>query len=228
MPVNPHVKGGTDVPVVDGGTGASTGSGGLSNLGGLDETAHDILDHAGLTGVGDLTTAAHGSLDHSGIPGVGGGSTIHQSNPDFTTSNAVNPGGYDLIVPAATLTADADELLIKVVLEGTNAGSESVSISLGGVTLLGGATFGAGAAVSYTIFDYRFYRTGAALGRFIGTHKEALDAPITAKTGLNEFYVAANGLVLTWANPLTLSITNSAATVIIVRSVQVIKFTQVP
>lgn len=70
MPVNPHLKGGADVPVTDGGTGASTGSGGLANLGGLDNAAHALINHAGLPGVGDLSTAAHGSLDHTGIPGV--------------------------------------------------------------------------------------------------------------------------------------------------------------
>lgn len=71
MPLNPHTKGGSDVPVTDGGTGSSTGSGALANLGGLDETAHDLLDHTGLTGVGDLTTVAHAIIDHSSIPGSG-------------------------------------------------------------------------------------------------------------------------------------------------------------
>ena len=64
MPVNPYVKGGTDVPVLDGGTGASTAPGARTNLGALDETAHDLLGHSGLTGVGDLTTAAHSGIDH--------------------------------------------------------------------------------------------------------------------------------------------------------------------
>jgi len=71
MPVNPHVKGGSDVPVTDGGTGASAGAGALTNLGGLSTATHATTSHSGIPGVGDLTTAAHGSLDHSGIPGVG-------------------------------------------------------------------------------------------------------------------------------------------------------------
>ena len=71
MPVNPHVKGGTDVPVADGGTGASVAATGLANLGGLDTAGHATTNHAGIPGVGDLTTAAHSSLDHTGIPGVG-------------------------------------------------------------------------------------------------------------------------------------------------------------
>jgi hypothetical protein len=52
MAINPHRKGGPDVPIVDGGTGASTGGAALTNLGGLDEAAHDALDHTGLMGVG--------------------------------------------------------------------------------------------------------------------------------------------------------------------------------
>ena len=52
MAINPHRKGGPDVPVTDGGTGASSAGAALSALGGLDETAHDLLDHTGLMGVG--------------------------------------------------------------------------------------------------------------------------------------------------------------------------------
>jgi len=71
MPVNPHVKGGADVPVADGGTGASVAATGLSNLGGLDAVSHAAVSHAGIPGVGDLTSAAHSVLDHSSTPGVG-------------------------------------------------------------------------------------------------------------------------------------------------------------
>lgn len=70
MPVNPHVKGGSDVPVTDGGTGGSDASTGLSNLGGLDTAGHAVINHAGIPGVGDLTVAAHSTTDHAGIPGV--------------------------------------------------------------------------------------------------------------------------------------------------------------
>ena len=68
MPVNPYVKGGVDVPVLDGGTGASTAGDARTNLDVLNEVAHDLLDHTGLTGVADLTIAAHVSLDHYAIP----------------------------------------------------------------------------------------------------------------------------------------------------------------
>jgi hypothetical protein len=68
MPVNPFIKGGTDVPVIDGGTGASTAAQARINLDTMDEAEHDLLDHSGLTGVGDLFIASHAVLDHSTIP----------------------------------------------------------------------------------------------------------------------------------------------------------------
>lgn len=49
----------------------------LSPGGGLDETAHDLLDHSGLTGIpsisGLLDETAHDALDHTGLTGVGTG-----------------------------------------------------------------------------------------------------------------------------------------------------------
>jgi len=229
MPLNPHIKGGPDVPVPDGGTGASDAASALGNLGGIDETAHDILDHTGLMGVGDLTTLAHGSLDHSMIPGVSGSpNIIHQSNPNFSIANAVNPGGYNLVIPAATLTTDGDELLIKVVLAGTSAGSESINVSLGGISLLANAIFGATANPSFTTFFYRFYRTGAATARFIGVHEEKLDVPSVTRIIFNHSHVGSDSIAVTWANPLTFNMTNVNATVNVVRSVQAIKYPQVP
>ncbi len=97
MPVNPHVKGGSDVPVTSGGTGASDASTGLSNLGGLDSSGHAVIDHAGIPGVGDLTAAAHATTDHTGITGVpfdsqatifsadlGSGSSLGAATTDFS------------------------------------------------------------------------------------------------------------------------------------------------
>lgn len=52
MAINPHRKGGPDVPVTDGGTGASVAATALSNLGGIDTSAHALIDHTGLPGVG--------------------------------------------------------------------------------------------------------------------------------------------------------------------------------
>jgi hypothetical protein len=52
MAINPHRKGGPDVPVVDGGTGASDGNAALTNLGGLSSATHATTDHTGIPGVG--------------------------------------------------------------------------------------------------------------------------------------------------------------------------------
>lgn len=98
MPVNPHVKGGSDVPVTDGGTGASAAGTALTNLGGLSAAAHAVLSHTGIPGVGDLTTAAHAALDHSAIPGANGGRPV--------TTNVT--------IPANSLSLDGQMLLLFV------------------------------------------------------------------------------------------------------------------
>lgn len=99
MAVNPHVRGGTDVPVTDGGTGSSVAATALSNLGGLASADHTTLNHAGLPGVGDLTTAAHGSLDHAGIPGVGF-SQVSQFTFTWTNNGAAQSTGSLGFTPA--------------------------------------------------------------------------------------------------------------------------------
>lgn len=99
MPVNPYVKGGLDVPVVDGGTGASTSSGARTNLDVLDETAHDLLDHTGLTGVGDFTVAAHASVDHSVVPAtffnIGSPTTAATATGDLSAGDGTREMVYD-------------------------------------------------------------------------------------------------------------------------------------
>jgi hypothetical protein len=95
MPVNPHIKGGSDVPVTDGGTGASDAASGLTNLGGLDSAAHAVVNHAGIPGVGDLTTAAHLTTDHTGIPGIGGGMIFIEKKEILAPVTTVTFAGLD-------------------------------------------------------------------------------------------------------------------------------------
>jgi hypothetical protein len=71
MAINPHRKGGPDIPIVDGGTGASDGNTALTNMGGLSGATHAVTDHSSIPGVGDLSVGGHSTTDHSGITGVG-------------------------------------------------------------------------------------------------------------------------------------------------------------
>lgn len=51
MAINPYRRGGTDVPLVDGGTGASSAAAAITNLGALTTALHALIDHTGLPGV---------------------------------------------------------------------------------------------------------------------------------------------------------------------------------
>ncbi|MGA0270489.1 MAG: hypothetical protein ACO3ME_09350 [Ilumatobacteraceae bacterium] len=45
MPLNPFTKGSGDIPISDGGTGASNAADARTNLNALNEAAHDLLAH---------------------------------------------------------------------------------------------------------------------------------------------------------------------------------------
>jgi hypothetical protein len=71
MAINPYRKGGPDVPVLDGGTGASLATTARTNLG------------------VDLTVASHATTDHTGITGVGTGKVVQQVRAEFRSNLAV-------------------------------------------------------------------------------------------------------------------------------------------
>ena len=68
MAINPIKRGGPDIPVADGGTGASTGNAALTNLGGLSTAIHATTDHTGLPGVASGFTPSYFFGVADGLP----------------------------------------------------------------------------------------------------------------------------------------------------------------
>ena len=55
MAINPFRKGGNDtLPISEGGTGSTTGPNALTNIGGLNTSAHALINHTGIPGVGTV------------------------------------------------------------------------------------------------------------------------------------------------------------------------------
>jgi hypothetical protein len=112
-----HRKGGTDIPILDGGTGASVAATALSNLGGLDTTAHDAITHLGAPW-NLLDQTNHDALDHTGLTGAGIGvvldstTTLAQLNAALVANPIVYllPGNYP--VYSGTLTIPINKALI--------------------------------------------------------------------------------------------------------------------
>jgi len=125
MPINPYTKGGNDVTILDGGTGASDAAGAISNLGALSTADHSTTDHSGIPGVGDLTAASHSALDHTNIPGVKTSFALTDSrNVSPSTSFTFTPGSsFNAVIPI-------DCTLTKIALKTISYFSAPTSISL--------------------------------------------------------------------------------------------------
>jgi hypothetical protein len=203
MAINPHRKGGTDVPVTDGGTGASDGGNALTNLGGLDETAHDALDHAGLTGI---------------PPVVATPVVIHQVNPN------VSPSPFNFVVPANTLVTDGDELYIKLVQRSSAGGSGGYTFSLGAVNVM---VESSGFTDALVTFEFRFYKTGGSTARVIGKSSNEFGFNSTAPVVVTPRLVALDSIAVNWSTPLTFSMASTGSFGSLLHF-QVIKYPQVP
>lgn len=111
MAINPHKKGGPDIPVADGGTGASDDTNARTNLG------------------VDLTVASHGTLDHAGVPGIGTGKVAQQIRTLRNTSLFINAvvvgdppqfgGGQAIMEATITPTSASSTLVIEFTSWGT-------------------------------------------------------------------------------------------------------------
>lgn len=141
MAINPYRKGGTDVPVTDGGTNASDAAAALANLGGLDTTSHGAEDHtAGPLNL--LDTTAHALVNHAGIPGVGLGKLVQFTQlQDGAVASGPTTIPFDNTVPLKdegdlfmshthTPLNAANILLIEVDWFGAGAASNTVVATL--------------------------------------------------------------------------------------------------
>lgn len=100
-----HIVGGTDVPVTDGGTGASTAAGARTNLGlviGTDVQAHSA--------VLDATTASFTTADETKLDGIAAGAEVNTVDSVNTKTGAVviNPDDLDDTATTNKFTTASD------------------------------------------------------------------------------------------------------------------------
>ena len=122
MAINPHRKGGPDVPVADGGTSASDAATARANI-----------------GAGDLDTPAHALIDHTGLPGISsGGSLTLIERKEFLVDTA----SYSF----TGLDGNADEVYViqSSILHGVGGGNHQIYAKPNGLGLGGNfsGTFG--------------------------------------------------------------------------------------
>lgn len=212
MAINPHRKGGVDVPVTDGGTGASDAGSALTNLGALDETAHDLLDHTGLPGVG------------SSSPQI-----IHQSNPNFVLANASTPFVYTL--PANTLTTDGDQAVFSWWVSNVQGhGLSNTTFVFGGVTFWLG-TF-SNPAVSQGAYSgvLRVIRvSGNQAYLFAEEYELESSFPTPGDPQPRRTHRSTPVTVGAFSGAINLSLTQSDSTTnIVVRSFQAVRYPAIP
>lgn len=170
---NHYIVGGTDVPITDGGTGSSTASGALINLG-LTATATELNYTDGVTSAIQTQLDNKQPLD-SELSALAGLTSAADKLPYFTGSGTASLA--DFTAAGRALVDDSDNTAQRTTLGlgsiATQA-SSNVSItggSISGITDLAVADGGTGAS------DASGARTN--LGLVIGTNVQAFDADLT-------------------------------------------------
>lgn len=212
MAINPHRKGGSDVPVSDGGTGASSAGTALSNLGGLDSAAHAAIDHTGLPGIPSVVAAPQ---------------IIHRSQPDFSLTGGV-PFTYAL--PANTLTQAGEKIQFRYgVSNSTGHGVSTHLAAFNGITVLSD-TFGNPFNPDWYVIDVWFERLTPTTGR-VWCHRWNLPStgfPAMQTSVRNEIYSPSVG-PLAWGSSQNFDVSSSIVfNFIILRTLEVTKYPLVP
>ena len=206
MAINPHRRGGPDIPVTDGGTGASAAAAALANLGGLD-------------------TAAHAAIDHTGVPGVAGKiTTIYQDEGPATD---LNNGTSPFLVygfAGGDLTVDGDMLVLDFhVLGRGTTGNNSFDIVVAGTPI---SVFVLPSPTGVFRYQLRIVRTGATTARVLLRHDSdpAPDGSTAGATGVTQETYFHDAVPLTWASSWQITAVNPFATSSTLYDIQILKY----